>query len=153
VMFTLHLPSSVPATWLLPLLGMALLSLLACGSGLWGARRLRQRSLPLVHAILAITLLVPLAAPLAWVGFWAAGWSPLRFVSATSQPARTPSPATVEVRSSVPAPPSVIRRETAEPVPARIAWPDRSAEATSPLPEAVPLLVEHNREPTSAPVA
>lgn len=95
-MFTLQLPSSVPATWLLPMLGMALLSLLTCGSGLWSASRLRRCSLPLVHAILVIALLVPLAAPLAWAGLWAASWAPLRVVSTTA--AAGPTPVTFELQ-------------------------------------------------------
>jgi len=146
-MFTLQLPSGLPATWLLPLLGMAGLSLLACGSGLWGAKRLRQRSLPLVHAILVVALLVPLVAPLVWAGGWAAGWSPIRLVATASEPAPTSPPTVFESRSPRLAPPQSHRHDVPE---SEQDVPSRAAQAAPAQPS---LLIEHRPAHADAPVA
>lgn len=100
-MLTFQLPAGVPATLLFPLLGLVALSLVTCGSGLLLARWLRGGSLPLVHAILVVSLLIPLTAPLALGAVWRLGWSPIRLVAILPEPAPTP---TVAAPTSQPSP-------------------------------------------------
>ncbi len=142
-MFTLQLPSGIPATWLVPMLGMALLSLVTCGSGLLWMRWHRRGSLPLVHAILVVSLLMPLAAPLAWAGVWSLGWSPIRLVAIAPEPAPTPPPAAMlENRSPMPAPPQLAQWETPGLERDATAPADRSAPAAPPIPATTSLPIE-----------
>src|SRR5690606_14209809 len=120
-----------------------------CGSGLLWMRGFCSGALPLVHVILAVTRLVPLAAPLAW----AVGRSPIHLVASGAEPALAPAAALLDTQPPAPVPPRSNRQEDPEPERGATAPVDQLVPATPPTPVTIPLADEDDPGLGSAPLA